>query len=717
MARKSVIIVVAILISVICLETLGQVKFNIQDLNYGGKPFNPGDVARVHRVRLSDKYDTNKWDVFLTKIAVENVGNATNDEIAWLEVRLEVGGQTNVLVHSTGFPISQMLLHLPPNQRSVPDDEDAVLTVWMKAGDNLIDGHTLQTRIHLWYSEGSEGDETTVLDAVAETLVMAISFDAQVLTSPRGGILNPGDEFPVLQVKAADTADANFDGLKLVRVRVDGLRDLEWTVGTQTQRVKLPVGREFSLEDPVFVAFDEEEGIITLWAKVPSHLRPKEPLTVDPRLTLVIQEGTQEKSFQLTDPSPDTVLSGGVENFSVDVPQGGEVLTSVPSTLAYSTVTLRDRDRNDTRVRVDSIALTALGTVSHQIQGIEIANTQGSVLGFRSGLGNIALLQPDGKSISIPDDGEISFGIQLSLVGPMPIGGSLLIAHHFDIDETNPYGETGTRFSGVQKAELEKAIFFGKPTIELRAVPNNAEPWTGSIELLTNGETVGTIEATIYYTPTQSISITGLSAETPYRIVNQEVDSQNGTISFSIKLGGGQAKPGRFLRVLFGLLDGVESPITVTARLEVISLLDTAGLELPYSIRPETVNITLTAPSPPPEEPVSAQPQEPGVTPSGQELGLKTSYTQGEPIHLAFPLLDSVTGSPITDATVTLSVVRIASGKPQETVYFGTIPFDQTRGMYTLDYDTGDLAPGSYDLYIGASTGQTYKVHIEVRAP
>jgi hypothetical protein len=717
MARKSVIIVVAILISVICLEALGQVKFNIQDLNYGGKPFNPGDVACVHRVRLSDKYDTNKWDVFLTKIAVENVGNATNNEIAWLEVRLEVGGETNVLVHSTGFPISQMLLPLPPDQRSVPDDEDAVLTVWMKAGDNLTEGHTIQTRIHLWYSEGSEGAETTVLDAVAETLVMSIIFDAQVLTSPLGGILNPGDEFPVLQVKAADTADANFDGLKLVRVRVDGPSNLEWTVGTQTQRVKLSVGREVVLEDPIFVAFDEEEGSITLWAKVPSHLRPKELLIVDPSVTLVIQEGAQENSFQYTDPSPDTVLAGGVENFSVDVPQGGEVLTSVPSTLAYSTVTLSDRDRNDTRVRVDSIALTALGTVFHQIQGIEIANTQGSVLGFRNGLGNIALLQPDGNPISIPDDGEISFGIQLYLVGPMPLGASLLIAHQFDIDETNPYGEEGTHFSGVQKAEPEKAIFFGKPIIELRAVPNNAEPWTGSIELSTDGETVGTIEAVIHYTPSQSIAITGVSAETSYRIVSQEVNSQNGTIPVSIKLGGGQAKTGQFLKVLFELLEGVESPITVTARLEVISLLDTAGLELPYSIRPETVNLTLTALSPPPEESVSAQPEEPGVTPNGQEFGLKTSYAEGEPLQIAFRLLDPVTGSPITNATVTLSIVRIISGEPQETVYFGTIPFDQKRGMYALDYDAADLTPGSYDLYIGASTGQTYKVHIEVRAP
>jgi hypothetical protein len=662
MARKNVVIVVAVLLFVVCFEVLGEVKFNVQDLNYGGNPFNPGDVACVHRVLLSDKYDTNKLDVFLTKMVVENVGNATNSEIAWLEVRLEVGGKTNVLVHATGFPISQMLLALPSDQRSVPDDESAVLTVWMKAGDKLTDGHTIQPRIQLWYSEGAEGGEAIILDAVAETLVMAMSFDAQVLATPLGGILNPGDEFPVLQVRAADTADANFDGLMLVRARVDGLRDLEWTIGTQAERVKLAVGMDVSLENPVFVAFDEEEGTITLWARVPAHLRPKEPLTVDPKVTLVIQEGTQEKSFQFTDPSPDTV------------------------------------------------------TVSQQIQGVEITTTKGSVLAFRSGLGSLPLLQPDGSSIWVSDDGATSFAIQLSLVGPMPLGASLLIAHQFDIDETNPYGDTGTCFSGIQKAEPEKAIFFGKPTIEQRAIPNSAEPWIGSIELSTDGETVGTIEAAIHYTPAQLISITDLSAEAPYRIVNQKVDSQAGMITFSLKLGAGQAKSGKFLRVVFALLDGAESPISVTSRLEVISLLDTAGVKLPYSIRSETANITLTPPPPPPEEVVPAEQQEPVSTPSGQEFGLKTSYAQGESIHLAFPLLDSVTGSAITDTTVTLSVVKIDPGKLPETVYFGTIPFDQSREMYSLDYGTADLTPGSYDLYIGASTGQTYTIHIEIHA-
>jgi hypothetical protein len=716
MARKNVVIVVAVLLFVVCFEVLGEVKFNVQDLNYGGNPFNPGDVACVHRVLLSDKYDTNKLDVFLTKMVVENVGNATNSEIAWLEVRLEVGGKTNVLVHATGFPISQMLLALPSDQRSVPDDESAVLTVWMKAGDKLTDGHTIQPRIQLWYSEGAEGGEAIILDAVAETLVMAMSFDAQVLATPLGGILNPGDEFPVLQVRAADTADANFDGLMLVRARVDGLRDLEWTIGTQAERVKLAVGMDVSLENPVFVAFDEEEGTITLWARVPAHLRPKEPLTVDPKVTLVIQEGTQEKSFQFTDPSPDTVFFGGIEDFRVDVPQGGAVLTSVPATLAYSTITLADRDRNDTRVRIDSIALSALGTVSQQIQGVEITTTKGSVLAFRSGLGSLPLLQPDGSSIWVSDDGATSFAIQLSLVGPMPLGASLLIAHQFDIDETNPYGDMGTCFSGIQKAEPEKAIFFGKPTIEQRAIPNSAEPWIGSIELSTDGETVGTIEAAIHYTPAQLISITDLSAEAPYRIVNQKVDSQAGMITFSLKLGAGQAKSGKFLRVVFALLDGAESPISVTSRLEVISLLDTAGVKLPYSIRSETANITLTPPPPPPEEVVPAEQQEPVSTPSGQEFGLKTSYAQGESIHLAFPLLDSVTGSAITDTTVTLSVVKIDPGKLPETVYFGTIPFDQSREMYSLDYGTADLTPGSYDLYIGASTGQTYTIHIEIHA-
>jgi len=97
----------------------------------------PGDVACVHRALLSDKYDTNKLDIFLTKMVVENAGSATNSEIAWLEVRLEVGDKTNVLVHATGFPIPQMLLALPSDQRRVLDNETAVLTVWMNAVNSL----------------------------------------------------------------------------------------------------------------------------------------------------------------------------------------------------------------------------------------------------------------------------------------------------------------------------------------------------------------------------------------------------------------------------------------------------------------------------------------------------------------------------------------------------------------------------------------------------
>ena len=129
----------------------------VQDLSYHSKPFDPGDYGMVQRISLRDHDADNPWDVFLTRVSVENVGTAVPEEITEVKVELRTERGTFLIAESGGFPVVATLLDMPPESRSIPDDTDALLVIRVRVGDRLTDGHTLCTKVHLWFSEGREG--------------------------------------------------------------------------------------------------------------------------------------------------------------------------------------------------------------------------------------------------------------------------------------------------------------------------------------------------------------------------------------------------------------------------------------------------------------------------------------------------------------------------------------------------------------------------------
>jgi hypothetical protein len=96
---------------------------------------------------------------------------------------------------------------------------------------------------------------------------------------------------------------------------------------------------------------------------------------------------------------------------------------------------------------------------------------------------------------------------------------------------------------------------------------------------------------------------------------------------------------------------------------------------------------------------------------------LKAIYNQGEDIKIAFTLKDPTTKEPVTDSIVTLTVVSVNPGEKPKVISWQMISFDNTVQMYTLSYPTADLAPGYYDLFIGANDGHIHQFRIQIVAP
>lgn len=593
------------IVFVLGATAFGQIE-EYRDLGYENKPFNPTDSGLVMRALLRDNDAGNRDPVYFTRLQVEHLGTATAAEIEWVELRIEIGGQTQVLARSGGFPISEVLLSRPPEERMLPDDGEAWLTVWIKTTDKIVHGHTVQPRIRLWWSEGGEGGQIELVDAKPEVFVVEKSFDAQGLPGPEGGVLNPGDAFLVAEAEVWDTPDVNTHQMYVVAVRVDGPREVVWTVDINNgvTRFEVPAGVTFTLPEPAFVAYDTFDeirpGPVKVFVTVPPTFLPKDPLTVAPSLTIVVREGKQgpqEKSFTFSDPLPDKVVAGGFETLEVKVPDAGRVFTTVPSTIAYSTLTLTDADRNDTPIRVDTLELVTKGTVSSQVKGVELTDTRGNFIAIGTGLGKFALVGPDGRPILVRDNGSFALVTSLTLDGKMPVGGSLLLAHRVTVEEKLPpdylYLSTAlTQFAGTQEGVPAKAIFFGQPKIQLKAVESQ-------VEISTDGETVGTFQGILKYTPTAPLTLEEVSLklipQAPYRVVEEKLDREKGELTFKVEASRTQARAGKLVTVQV-VVDRVQDPkVEVAVELKNVKLVDWAGIELPFTLSPGKATISLTA--------------------------------------------------------------------------------------------------------------------------
>ncbi|MCR4391716.1 MAG: hypothetical protein NUV94_02795 [Candidatus Acetothermia bacterium] len=580
----------------------GQIE-EYRDLGYGNKPFNPTDTGLVMRALLRDNDAGNRDPVYFTRLQIDNVGTATAAEIEWVEVRIEIAGQKTVFGRWPGLPIAEVLLSRPAEERMIPDDGEAWLEIWVKVTDRIVHGHTIQPRIRLWWSEGKEGGMIDLTDGVPETFVVEGSFGAQGLPGPEGGVLNPGDVFLVAEAEVWDTGDVNTHHLYVVAVRVDGPRDLIWTVDINNgvTRIEAPAGVNVTLPEPAFVAFDTfnevRPGPVRLWVTVPTTFLPKDPATVAPTWRITVREGKQgpqEQAFTFSDPIPDQVVAAGFEQVVLNVPDAGRVFTTVPSSLTYSTLTLTDNDRNHTPIRVDHLELVSKGTVSSQITGVDLSDTRGNFLGYATALGKLDLVAPDGKPILVLDNGSLSLVTTLVLGGKMPLGGSLLLSHRVKVEEALPFDwlylpTALTKFSGVQEALPAKAIFFGQPKIQLQSVDSK-------VEVSTDGETVGTFQGVFRYTPTAPLTLEDVSlkliAEAPYRIVEETLDPETGELTFKVEASRTQARAGKLVTVQV-VVDQTKHPEgTVTVELRSVRLVDWAGIELPFSLSPGVSVVT-----------------------------------------------------------------------------------------------------------------------------
>ena len=699
------------------LTAYAVAELTVTDMEFAGKPFNAGDEGRVQRVLLKD-HDVDYDAVVLTKLTIENLGTATDNELAWVKVELEVDGRVVPLAQSEGFPISLVLLSLPPEERTVPDDGSAMLTISVGIGNQIVDGHTIQTQVDIRYSEGGQGGEATARDRYPEVLRKSENLTPTLVPSVEGGVLNPGDVLPVMQIQLTDPPDSNFFGLDVTQARVTGPAVVRWILGTDSQKVSIPAGQAVTLDQPIFVAFDEGTGTVTLWADVPIDAPLSSPVTLQPKLDLVIGEGENQTPFSFSDTAPDAVVRGGFEGLQASVPQGGRVLKAPQAALAYSTVTLRDQDRNDAWLRLQDVELRCLGTVCSQLSNIEVEDGQGNFIGYSARLGKIELSGPAGGAIRLSDDGTTTLSVVFDVAAPVPLGGSLLLSHRVGVQEIGLRGlGEELHFSGTQEVIPEKVIFFGQPTFRLTAQPEGT-----TVSIATDGETIKSVVLAVTYGPGAASVVPQVLPGSIARITAQEADPEAGQLLLTLDVSRPSTDP--LVGVGFTLAEGVTTPVDLQIALDVQQVVDTAGIELPYAVSPRTASLSLVPPEPvEPETPTQPeQPQPTTPTPAPQPsagpafvgLTIRSSYRQGDAMNLSLGIVDE-TGTPIANASVSISIVRIEDGQPGAVPYVDAIPYNAASGKYELTYDTSPLEPGTYDVYISSAGGLSEQERIQIQ--
>lgn len=564
-----------------------------RDLNFGNKPFNPGDVGLVMRVLLRDNDAANPDPIYFTRVIVENMGTAKPEDIEWVELRMENScGKEVVLAWGPRFPLHEILLDRDPGERRVSDDGEAYFYVWVKVTEKITEGRTIQPKVVLGWAEGDKGGLLEAVDGVPEKLVAAGSFTAKALAGPAGGNLNPGDRFPVTEVEVQDTADVNPWGLDLVRIRIDGPAGLVWILDNGVKKLEIPVGRDYALPEPLFAALDEATGKLTLWVEVPENFRPKDPVSVAPTLTLTLREAGHAQTFRVSDPVPDRVLAAGLEVLELLVPQAGKVLSPTTTILPYSTLKIGDQDRNATPVRIENLNLKAMGTLT-TLASVEVVDHGGRLLGFARGIDKpVSLVSPDGKPLLLPDEATLTLNLTLAFAGKIPLGASLLLVHEITVEEVLPReylvrDDALTKFRGTHALAPKEAVFFGRPTIRLAKVEEQGV-------VSTDGETIGVVAGRITVKPAEYVELVG-RALAAYRLTTTALPDG---LSFTLEAGRAHAKAGD-LAVFAAALKPVRVPqkdTLVTMDLSVERVVDWAGIALPFSVGPSQQVFLLTAP-------------------------------------------------------------------------------------------------------------------------
>ncbi len=710
--KRSGILALAIgLILVLSFVAHSEAELTAIDMGFAGKPFNPGDNGMVQRILLRDR-DVNEDDVILTKLSVENLGTATNEEIDWVKVELDIEGKVVTLAQTDGFPISLVLLSLPLDQRTIPDDTSATLSVYVGIAEEISDGHTVQTQVEIRFSERGEGGQLLVKDAKPEVLSAMQSLSAELLPV-EGGVLNPGDELPVMQVMLADSPDSNFWALRITKVRVTGSPQVEWVFGSDTQKYTIQPGQFVSLEEPVLAALDESQGTVSLWVRVPIGTTIPTPIIVKPQLDIVVQEGEVQREFSFSDTVEDTIVQGGFEELKTLVSQAGKVIQAPQESFPYSTITLRDQDRNSSYLRVHNLKLNCLGTVCSQLSNVEIEDSQGNLIGYSQVFDLVELTSPSGKLIRVPDEGMIELLVGFDVASPVPLGGSLLLGHSLQVEEIVLMGEK-TNFSGTQQVIPEQAVFFGRPTIGLSADED-------SVSVTTDGETIKNIAISLDYGP-DSTSVTCEIVPGPsMQLTSQEINAEEGKLVLAFQAT--SPSPGEIARIFFGLAEAVTSTVEIQISLNVDNVVDTAGIELPYTVKPSSAVLSLEPPVPAEEAPATPEETQPVVTrpetptpaePAFVGLSLAPYYRQGDIIESSFGMTDE-NGQAILNASVSISIVKLKEAQTSEVVYVGIAAYNPSTEKYQLRYDTSEIDPGTYDIYISSSKGPSQKISIEIR--
>jgi PKD repeat protein len=181
-----------------------------------------GEVL-IQKVKVTDS-DVNNNDVTANGIWIKNLGTATADDIAKIEVKRMDTGVTLLTINSGDIQNFDSG-HLYPftTTWNVPDDGSATLGIYYTVANDVTPGVTLQPQVYIRGQENGTnypGDKVTYPDAIA---LYPHGFETVANVSPpEGGTAYSGQRLLVQKIRCVDI-DENNDGVRINPVRVKNI--------------------------------------------------------------------------------------------------------------------------------------------------------------------------------------------------------------------------------------------------------------------------------------------------------------------------------------------------------------------------------------------------------------------------------------------------------------------------------------------------------------
>jgi len=398
---------------------------------------NPNDAGTVQVVTWED-HDANASAIYLSRIVIQNLESADQNDVAAVTLNLSVDGTSLAPIVLTDLSTwnTEGIVYEVPRPIVVNDNSRLICEVQVEISATPTENRKIRTKLTLEFLENNQPFSQASGATTTHTIMRSgVEEFRDISRLPQPLVVNSGEVLTqqvlvkdqdandlgvvIDRIKVWNSETASAEGGELAEIAVYDTRGLLGRVNNpgvlasfHAGGVEIPFSRE-----PVALGDDEQVNLTILYVigdPIPGHtLQPKaqawcdearsygwSPVAIYPRAVTLYPGGAE--IVEELDVRPQTIFSG--------------------QRVCVMKALLADLDQNDAPVFINPLVIRNLGTAEPgDVVGLEVTDAEGTVLGQARSLsgfrdsGVTITLTP---SAQVPDDGALELWVWITAAAP-----------------------------------------------------------------------------------------------------------------------------------------------------------------------------------------------------------------------------------------------------------------------------------------------------------